>query len=247
MLSDRAITGTRFSNRPLYLQLRDALAERIASGEWKPNSAIPNEGDLAREFGVSAGTMRKALDLMETERLLTRRQGKGTFVNDQSSDELAARFCNIRGADGKRACGQIKSADVAEGPANEAACLRLRLQQGDRVHRIRRVRQQKGQPYMLEEVVLPAALFPDLALGKNPGVTDRIIVLAQEYGILLGRAEERVSASGASAEVAEKLGIAPDAPVMVLDRVVLALDGRPIEWRMAWCHLVDRYYMAEMA
>ena len=35
-------------------------------------------------------------------------------------------------------------------------------------------------------------------------------------------------------------------PLMVLDRIVLALDGRPIEWRMGWCHLGDRYYLAEM-
>ena len=101
------------------------MAERIASGEWKPSAAIPNESDLAREFGVSAGTMRKALDLMEAERLLTRRQGRGTFVNDQSSDELAARFSNIRGPDGKRVCGQVKSAELAEGPANEVECARL--------------------------------------------------------------------------------------------------------------------------
>ena len=134
MLSDRIISSSRFSNRPLYLQLRDALAERIASGEWKPSAAIPNESDLAREFGVSAGTMRKALDLMEAERLLTRRQGRGTFVNDQSSDELAARFSNIRGPDGKRVCGQVKSAEVSEGPANEVECARLRLRPEDRVY-----------------------------------------------------------------------------------------------------------------
>ena len=72
----------QLSTRPIYLQLRDALAERIASGEWKPGSAIPNEGDLAREFGVSAGTMRKALSLLEDEHLITRRQGRGTYVND---------------------------------------------------------------------------------------------------------------------------------------------------------------------
>jgi GntR family transcriptional regulator len=86
MLGDRTVpVQGKFMNRPLYLQLRDALAERIAQGEWRPGSAIPNESDLAREFGVSAGTMRKALDLMEAERLLTRRQGRGTFVNDQCS------------------------------------------------------------------------------------------------------------------------------------------------------------------
>ena len=77
MLGDsRMLPTTRFSTRPLYLQLRDALAERIAHGEWKPGTAIPNESDLAREFGVSSGTMRKALDMMEAEHLLTRRQGR---------------------------------------------------------------------------------------------------------------------------------------------------------------------------
>ena len=62
--ANRLVSPSRFLTRPLYLQVRDALAARIAGGEWKPNSAIPNEGDLAREFGVSSGTMRKALDLM---------------------------------------------------------------------------------------------------------------------------------------------------------------------------------------
>src|SRR5882757_2484915 len=149
MLSSPTISASRFSNRPLYLQLRDALADRIASGEWKPTSAIPNESDLAREFGVSAGTMRKALDMMEAERLLTRRQGRGTFVNDQSSDELAARFSNIRGPDGQRMCGQVKSAEITEGPANAAECVRLRLHAEDRVLRIHRVRHHKGQVFLV--------------------------------------------------------------------------------------------------
>ena len=75
MPTDRMISSGRFSNRPLYLQLRDTLAQRIANGEWKPAAAIPNESDLAREFGVSAGTMRKALDLMEAEFGLQRTLG----------------------------------------------------------------------------------------------------------------------------------------------------------------------------
>src|SRR5438034_340762 len=133
MLSDRIMTTGRFSNRPLYLQLRDALAERIAGGEWKPGAAIPNESDLAREFGVSAGTMRKALDLMEAERLLTRRQGRGTFVNDQTSDELSTRFTNLRLDDGSRVCGQVKHMEIVEGRASELECERLRLRADDRV------------------------------------------------------------------------------------------------------------------
>lgn len=244
MLSDRIISSGRFSNRPLYLQLRDALAERIASGEWKPGSAIPNESDLARDFGVSAGTMRKALDLMEAERLLTRRQGRGTFVNDQSSDVLAARFSNVRAADGSRVCGEIKSADIAEGRANQLECERLGLRADDHVYRIHRVRHHKGQVYLVEDASLPSNLFPGLA--EKASISDRIIVLAQEYGLLLGKAAERVSLGQASPSVAQTLNIPAGSPVMVLDRVVMALDGRPIEWRVGYCHLVDKYYMAEM-
>jgi GntR family transcriptional regulator len=70
----------RLFTQPLYLQLRDALAARMVRGEWKVGTAIPSEDDLAREFGVSKGTMRKALDLLEGESLLIRRQGRGTFV-----------------------------------------------------------------------------------------------------------------------------------------------------------------------
>ena len=74
------------SNRPLYLQTRDAVAERIAKGIWKTGFAIPNEGDLAREFGVSVGTVRKALGLLEEQHILNRQQGRGTFVNDRGSE-----------------------------------------------------------------------------------------------------------------------------------------------------------------
>jgi GntR family transcriptional regulator len=56
---------TRFTIRPLYLQVRDMLVERITSGQWKPGAGISNEVDLSRELGVSVGTVRKALDVME--------------------------------------------------------------------------------------------------------------------------------------------------------------------------------------
>jgi DNA-binding GntR family transcriptional regulator len=80
------------SNRPLYLQVRDAVAERIATGTWKTGNAIPNEGDLAREFGVSVGTVRKALGLLEGQHILTRQQGRGTFVNDPRQPPIVSRL-----------------------------------------------------------------------------------------------------------------------------------------------------------
>ncbi len=242
--TNRLPAPSKFSTRPLYLQVRDALASRIAGGEWKPNAAIPNESDLAREFGVSSGTMRKALDLMEGERLLTRRQGRGTFVNDQSSEELAERFSNIHATDGERIAGECKMLSLVQAPANSAECARLKLRADDKVWRIQRLRLHKGEPFLVEEVALPVALFP--GLDTQEGFNHRIVVLAQEFGILLGRGEERVSISAASPSVAETLSLKAGAPILVLDRLVQDLDGQAVEWRLGMGHFADKYYLAEI-
>src|SRR5688572_7147653 len=117
--SDRTSAASRLLNRPLYLQVRDALVERIGKGEWKPGTAIPNEVELAREFGISSGTMRKALDLLETQRVLSRKQGRGTFVNDHSSISLASRFWRISTSDGTPMTGDTKTIEIVETPATE--------------------------------------------------------------------------------------------------------------------------------
>jgi GntR family transcriptional regulator len=234
---------TRFTTRPLYLQVRDVLASRIASQEWKPSTVIPNEGDLAREFDVSSGTMRKALDLLEAERLLTRRQGRGTFVNDPASEDLSIRYTRIWGLKGERITGDISLARIEEDQSNEAERLRLRLKPTDRVQRVQRVRAYKGEPFLVEDVALPAELFPGLAERKD--ATPRIVSLAQEFGILLGKCEERVYVGTAAADVAQHLKLAPDAPVLVLDRLIYDLDGRPVEWRLGRGNFVGKYYLAE--
>jgi GntR family transcriptional regulator len=225
------MSRVQLATRPIYMQLRDALAERIASGQWKPGAAIPNEGDLAREFGVSPGTMRKALSLLETEHLITRRQGRGTFVNDPASEGLVDRFCNVRGLEGKPIVGRVEVSEVSEATAD-----RLQLRIEDPVWRIRRVRYEADSAFMYEEVSLPAELFPDLS--DNPS---RIVFLAHRYGLLLGKAEERLAVGKASGPAAAALRVAPASPVMVLDRVVRTIDGRPVEWRLAQCHLATRY------
>lgn len=244
MLGDRTLPTTRFSTRPLYLQLRDALAERISQGEWKPGTAIPNESDLAREFGVSSGTMRKALDMMEGEHLLTRRQGRGTFVNDQSSDEMAMRFNNIRGKDGERLRGRVRTIEITQGKATDKERDRLGLQPLEPVYRARRVRSHNDRAFMVEEASFPASLFPGLVDMKNP--PHRITGLSQQYGVLLGKAEERISVAAVEGAVATELGLQPGTMVMVLDRLVHDLDGRPVEWRTAYCNFAEQYYLAQL-
>jgi GntR family transcriptional regulator len=109
---------------------------------------------------------------------------------------------------------------------------------------MRRERLQDDRPFMIEEASLPAALFPRLL--ERTGIEHNVVALAQEYGILLGKAEERISIEAAPAAIADTLRVAPSAPLMLLDRLLLTLDGQPVEWRIAHCHLGAGFYLAEM-
>jgi GntR family transcriptional regulator len=234
----------KFSMRPLYMQVRDLVLERITSGTWKPGAILPAEVDLAREFGISSGTVRKALDALEAEHVVSRRQGKGTFVNDSTKNELAGRFDNLRGKGGQPIAGAASTSVVGSGPASEVERQRLGLADGERVVRIRRVHANNGRPYMHEDVSLPERHFPGLA--QRTQVPQRIADLAQEFGLVLGRGVETASAVAAGAAVAESLSIARGTPVLRLDRVVFTIDGRPVEWRVATCHLREESYVVEL-
>jgi GntR family transcriptional regulator len=97
---------------------------------------------------------------------------------------------------------------------------------------------------MVEDSTIPQARFPGLAQQNE--IAPSIVVLAQRYGVLLVRAKERVSVTTANSDVAGELKVAKGTPLLQLDCVVFAIDGRPIERRLALCNLRDDYYMAEI-
>src|SRR5262245_38870431 len=101
-------------------------------------------------------------------------------------------------------------------------------------------------PFTLQQAKLPSALFHRLLEYKQ--VQPHVAALAQEHGILLDKPQERVFICSAPARIATSLGIAPGTPVMLLDRLLLAFDGQPVEWRVAHCNLAGGYfYLAEMS
>jgi GntR family transcriptional regulator len=235
----------KFSIEPLYLQVRNLLAQRIASGVWPPGSMLPNELELARELGVSSGTVRKALDSLESDRLVLRRQGRGTSVVDQASGEVATRFSNIRDGEGRRILGDLQLMAQTRAQPTPVEQERLQLNVGDSVLRTTRRRRYKGRLFMHEEVSLAVDRFPgldDAAAGSF-----LISALAQRHGVHLAKASERVTLEEATPQTAKQLDVAPRSHLLRLDRVVYAAAGYPVEWRLALCSLSDdMLYFAEM-
>ncbi len=235
------------SRHALYAQVYEALVQRVVSGAWKPGDCLPNEIELAREFGVSPGTMRKALDKLETDRLVVRRQGRGTFVLDHASKALATRYNNLMDERGELLApsgSTLLSQDI--GTPVGAECDRLGIRASEKMLRTRRVRCRQGRPYMYEEAAIAAGRLPGLEHDGAAAAGDYLIVpLAQRYGRHLGRAAEKVGSTPASPEVAGLLGVRLDTPLLQLDRIIFTIDEQPLEWRIALCHLKDEYYFAQ--
>ena len=87
---------------PLYQQIRELITKSLESGEWGPGDIIPSESELAERFGVSQGTVRKAIDEMAAGNLLVRRQGKGTFVATHDDPRSFFRFLRLAANDGQQ-------------------------------------------------------------------------------------------------------------------------------------------------
>jgi GntR family transcriptional regulator len=232
-------SNTRFQVRPLYMQVRDALLERIKDGRWKPGANLPSEIDLYRQLGVSLGTLRKALSVLETEQLIIREPGRGTFVRDHQAGRALGRFNPIRGADGAPLRGQVRSRKVTLAQPTPAERSALRLKAGDQVVRINRIRVLNERPFAYEQISLSDQRFPGLA--GEAEFPDELEELAQKRGVILARAEARVKLAPASAAAAQALSLAEHTPMLSVERVAYDTDHEPIETMTAYYDLRDEY------
>lgn len=236
-MSDLAM---RLTARPLYLQVRDALVARVTAGEWKPGGALPNEIHLAREMQISIGTVRKALDIMVGERIVTRHQGRGTFVNDFAASDAPSLFSTIFNSAEQPFSGEKRVKSMVRVPAGDEHASRLGLRTDDEVIRIERLRFHEGTCFMIETCFLPAKFynrFPD------DGARSRISALAQLNGFVVGRAVEQVGIVLADEDDAKKLEIAQNTPLLRLDRRVFSNLEHILEWRVARCFLRNERYL----
>jgi GntR family transcriptional regulator len=224
----------KISTRALYIQVRDYLAQQIATGALKPGALLPNELELAEQLGVSLGTLRKGLQALENERLITRRHGRGTFVRDHAADTPLT-FDNLRTKDGQPIPFTLQFLGAARMRAGAEEQERLRLETPEPVIRCQQVRHYQG-PFLLERISLVISRFSGLDCAALEGPY-QLAVLAQEHGVLVGPASESVEIARASAEVGAVLDVEPGAPLLQLERIIYSLDYVPLEWRLGYCRL----------
>ena len=219
---------------PLYEQVRARLIEAISAGRWRPGEAIPSEGALAGTYGVAIGTIRKAVDALVAEQVLDRQQGKGTFVTQHDGSRRLFHFFHVVGDDGHKAFPELRTLSFRRDRADAAAARALAIAPHEKVIRIRNVLSLEGAPRIVDDITLPAALFPGLSEKIFVARGNTIYHLYQSrYGINVLRADERLRAVIATPEDAKVLRVDPGAPLLEIRRVALTFRDRPVELRVS--------------
>ncbi len=230
--------------RPLYRQVKGVLTKRIADGVWAAGDMLPSEPEIAAELGVSHGTVRKALDELTAENLVTRRQGKGTFVALHDDARILFQFFKLFPDSGERRYPDSRILDVEVRDADAGAIGHLGLRKGARVVRIERVRTLAGSLCVIELITLARGQFPGIEKRQLPNNLYELYRSA--FGVTIVRATERLKAVAATAREAKHLGLKLGDPLLSVDRVAYAIDGRPVEWRRSLCRTDTIHYLSDL-
>lgn len=231
---------------PLYKAVKGELTRALARGEWRHGDALPSETKLAERYSVSIGTLRKAIDELVAERIVTRHQGRGTFVATHGERPLFHFFHIVPRAGGKP-YPQTRTLAFRRDRASDEEAAKLRIVAGEPVLRIRNVLTLEGKPVLVDDLTLPRRLFPDLTQKVFAGRDNTIYHLYQtRYGINVLHTSERLRAAVAPADVARLLGIRKGAPVLQIDRIALTYQNAPVELRRSMVDTREHEYFSDL-
>ncbi|MBO4318068.1 MAG: GntR family transcriptional regulator [Mailhella sp.] len=230
---------------PLYAQIKSSILGRIAKGEWGPGSFLPSEMALAEEYGVSQGTLRKALNELTAEKRLVRFQGKGTAVSVLDADSALFPFFMLYDFENNRVYPLSRTDSIQHGQATPEEASVLQINPGEAVIRIHRIRMLDDEPVISEQVVISEQRFPgfDLDLNRLPNT---LYEYYQKFGIVVARATEDLSAVMPAHSDMKHLHIDPDQPLLEIKRMAYDMEGKIVEFRRSRIDTKRHHYRIEL-
>jgi GntR family transcriptional regulator len=226
----------RSSPVPLYFQLARLLAEDIIRGRWPPGQRLMSEPGIGTRFGVSRATVRQAIQRLESEGLIRRVKGRGTFVADsrgrswllQSSGGFFHEEVDRLGFD---VTSKVLRAEL--GPLSHWAADALALAEGSEGVILERLRYMDGRAALYVSDCLP------------PRLSEAALTLEHEDGSLYDRLEERagvrvyggrrtLEAVEAETRIAELLEVEPRTPLVFIESVSWTPELEPFHAFQSW-------------
>ncbi|QKS70079.1 GntR family transcriptional regulator [Paenalkalicoccus suaedae] len=223
---------------PMYYQLEQLIREEISTGKRELGTAIPSERELSDKYGVSRMTVRQAVNNLVAEGLLTRKKGRGTFVEAPKVEMPLMKLTSF--SEDMRQRGMEPGAEVVSfesihiGPKEAEA---LHVEEGTEGYQLARVRTADGEPMAYEVVTVVKEMFPQLEYADHGG---SFYAHAEEQGIQITGAYQTLEPVLVPKKVAQLLTIKKGDPTLLLTRVSYVGQNKPFEHVKSY-YRGDRY------
>lgn len=220
MLKQDAIT-------PLYVQLMEELETSIRNGVYKPGDKIMTEAEMAKEYGVSLITVRKAVGSLMEKGLVMRKQGKGTFVTKPKYSRNMKKLQSFT-----EMCEQMgvkPGAQVLENRlimADKKVADRLGIEPGSNVVYISRLRLADGEPIQVEKSYFPLKYAFLLEEDLNNG--SMFECLKEKAGAKVASSEKMIELCRATAEEAALMDVKKGDYLLFVKSTAYDENGEPM-------------------
>lgn len=225
------VTINRYSNIPLYCQLKNIIIEKIDSGEFKADCKIPSEQDFCEKYNISRPTVRQAINELTASGILYKLKGKGTFVSSKKS------FINIKDytgftdsiLDSKNPSEKnIISIETIIGQEKDFLTEAFNLKSNARNEfvAINYTNSVDDNIISLSVSYIPLALFPDIIDDIN----NKRDVLRGKYPLVPNTSKSVLDVISTDQKDAAYLNILPGQPLICINNVLYSKSGQPVEY-----------------
>lgn len=214
----------------LHERIAAQLRSQITTGALPPHGRIPSEAALCASFRVSRITVRQALGTLQSDGLIVRQQGKGSFVAGPKPGQDLGRLTGLAealGSQGRAVTNRVLGIRTLAAAVDVSDRLRLAL--GAPVVELRRVRCVDALPVSLEISYFPGELAGTLTSADLVN-RDVYLVLEEDARLDLAHADWRIDAVAADPALAHALEIAPGSALMRVERLAFTRTGRPVDF-----------------
>jgi DNA-binding GntR family transcriptional regulator len=210
----------------VYGRIAADLRDRIVSGEYQRRQRLPTEIELTRRYKVSRVTVRRALRVLQEERLISRRQGSGTFVNPQPSRRIPV-MIDYTGSMRDHAPRLERKVLLWKWiAATKWVADTLETTEGDLVLYAERVDEQNGTPVAWDRAYI-ARSFGDGLDERHLGHVDFVEVWTRTSGFQLESCQQFIEADTASPRACAVLKMKPKQAVLRSTEIYYTYKSRP--------------------
>jgi len=226
-----------------YESISSEVRHRIKNREYPIDQPIPDEISLAKEFGCSRMTMKRALDLLVVEGLLYRKRGHGTFIVQSAINKSKVNVATNQSLLGlsnllkeKSVTSKVIKFEV-QFPTEEVA-MHLAIDEKTPVYYLIRLRLVDGEPYVMEKTYMPTTLIP--------GIKDEVLYgsvykyIQEDLGLKIAGSHRIIRACKSDQLDQEHLECLPDDPILEVEHVGFLNNGVPFEYSFSR-HRYDKF------